>query len=89
MRIFCPNCGERGVHEFSYRGDAQPIRPTAPAAAPIDAALMASFIDYVYFRDNSPGLHTELWYHSGGCRVFLKVSRNVTTHEISQVEAVR
>ena len=89
MRISCPNCGERGVHEFSYRGDAQLTRPTMPAAAPIDPTLMASWIDYVYFRDNSPGLHRELWYHSGGCRAFLKVTRNVTTHEISHVEAVR
>ncbi len=89
MRIPCPNCGERGVHEFSYRGDAKPTRPNTPADAPLDSTGMASWIDYVYLRDNSPGLHQELWYHSGGCRAFLKVTRNVTTHAIAQVEAVR
>jgi sarcosine oxidase subunit delta len=89
MRILCPNCGERSVHEFSYRGDAKPTRPNAPADAAIDATVMAAFVDYVYFRDNRPDLHQELWYHSGGCRAFLKVTRNVMTHAIVQVEAVR
>jgi len=89
MRISCPYCGERSIHEFSYRGDAGPTRPVTPAGTPVDPALLAFWIDYVYLRDNNPGLHRELWYHVGGCRAFLKVTRNVTTHAISQVEAVR
>ena len=28
----------------------------------------------------------ELWYHGGGCRAWLKVSRNTLTHEIFSVE---
>ena len=27
MRIPCPYCGERDVHEFVYRGDAAPRAP--------------------------------------------------------------
>ncbi len=79
MRIACPYCGPREVGEFSYLGDAKPQRPAA------DAAEDAVF-DYVYLRDNIAGEMDELWYHSGGCRAWLKVKRNTLTHEISAVE---
>ena len=39
MRIPCPFCGERDVHEFTYLGDAtlerpDPAEPDAPDAVP-------------------------------------------------------
>ncbi len=80
MRINCPYCGPRGNEEFAYLGDATVRRPD-PAAE--DAA--AQFYEYVYLRDNPAGSHRELWYHGGGCRSWLVVTRNIRTHEISDV----
>ena len=81
MRIACPFCGPRENGEFSYLGDAKPKRPGPDAGE--DAVY-----DYVYLRDNVAGEMEELWYHSGGCRAWLKVRRNTVTHEIFSVEAV-
>lgn len=80
MRIPCPYCGPRGNEEFAYLGDASVTRPDA--AAP-DAG--AAFHDYVYLRDNPSGQHREFWYHGGGCRKWLVVTRNTRTHEIGAV----
>ncbi|RWE80666.1 MAG: sarcosine oxidase subunit delta [Mesorhizobium sp.] len=80
MRITCPFCGERELGEFTYLGDATPQRPAADAGE--DAVY-----DYVYLRDNIAGVMSEHWYHGGGCRAWLKVTRNTLTHEISAVEA--
>ncbi|MER9653913.1 sarcosine oxidase subunit delta [Mesorhizobium sp. M0152] len=79
MRITCPFCGERELGEFTYLGDAKPVRPEAGAS-------MDDVFDYVYLRDNVAGVMDENWYHGGGCRVWLKVTRNTLTHEISSVE---
>ncbi|TIU16951.1 MAG: sarcosine oxidase subunit delta, partial [Mesorhizobium sp.] len=43
-------------------------------------------VDYVYLRDNIAGAMSEHWYHAGGCRAWLKITRNTLTHEISSVE---
>jgi sarcosine oxidase subunit delta len=80
MRIACPHCGERGLEEFSYHGDATVKRPTDGGAAPTQA-----WTDYVYFRDNANGPHEELWYHAAGCHAWLVVERNVATHDILRV----
>jgi methylglutamate dehydrogenase subunit B len=80
MRITCPFCGPREVGEFSYLGDAAPVRP------PLEAGEQA-YVDYVYLRDNVAGVMSEHWYHGGGCRSWLKVRRDTLTHEIHAVEA--
>ena len=59
MRIPCPYCGERDVHEFVYRGDAAPVRPTSDEG----------FYDYVYLRDNFAGAMREHWYHAQALEV--------------------
>ncbi len=58
MRIVCPFCGERGNEEFSYLGDASPVRPD-----PGGDQASQKFADYVYLRDNPRGAFRELWYH--------------------------
>jgi methylglutamate dehydrogenase subunit B len=78
LRIPCPYCGSRGNEEFSYLGDASVTRPD-----PADATQ--AFHDYVYLRDNPSGAHRELWYHGGGCRKWLVVTRDTRTHEIGHV----
>ena len=80
MRIPCPFCGPRGNDEFSYLGDATVRRPD-----PASTDAREAFHDYVYLRENPSGIHQELWYHGGGCRAWLKVTRNTRTHEISDV----
>jgi sarcosine oxidase subunit delta len=80
VRIPCPYCGPRGNEEFAYLGDAAVRRPDPDAP---DAGQ--AFHDYVYLRDNPSGEHRELWYHAGGCRKWLVLTRNTRTHEIGAV----
>jgi heterotetrameric sarcosine oxidase delta subunit len=80
MRLACPHCGERGLEEFLYHGDATMRRPTDGGAAPTEA-----WTDYVYFRENANGLHEELWYHAAGCRAWLQVTRDLRSHEVLAV----
>jgi sarcosine oxidase subunit delta len=75
MRLICPFCGERGIEEFTYRGDATLARPATDAE-------QAAWVDYVYMRNNPAGPHSELWYHASACRQFLKVERDTRTHAI-------
>lgn len=83
MRISCPYCGERDAREFSYLGDAKLERPDPHSPDALDR-----FVSYVYLRENPAGEHRELWYHGAGCQVWLTVTRNTRTHEISSVEPV-
>ncbi|GJE15634.1 sarcosine oxidase subunit delta [Methylobacterium marchantiae] len=83
MRIRCPHCGERDNGEFSYLGDAAPVRPDGPNAS------AEAMHDYVYLRDNPAGLHRELWYHAAGCRSWLVVTRDTRSHEIHEVAPAR
>ena len=78
MRIQCPNCGERAIEEFTYRGAAAPERPA------LNAPLEAHFA-YVYIRANPAGRHLEHWHHAGGCRAWLVVERSTISHEICSV----
>ena len=80
MRITCPWCGPRALDEYEYHGDASKIRPTGDEHADLDA-----WVDYVYYRDNPAGMHREYWQHIAGCRSWLIVARNTTTHKISDV----
>jgi sarcosine oxidase subunit delta len=77
MRIPCPFCGERESSEFTCLGDAPVARPNPEAP---DA--LTHFVDAVYLRDNPAGIHDELWYHTSGCRGWLRVTRDTLTHEI-------
>jgi heterotetrameric sarcosine oxidase delta subunit len=80
MRIYCPFCGERDLSEFAYHGDANAVRPDPEAP---DAA--ERFFGALYLRDNPAGAHEELWYHTFGCRSWLKVRRDTRTHEVLAV----
>ena len=85
MIINHPLLGPRDAQEFTYLGDASLIdRPDWQAE---DAA--ERFYNYQYLRDNPAGEHHELWFHEGGDRSWLVVTRNTVTHEISNVELAR
>jgi sarcosine oxidase subunit delta len=85
MRIPCPFCGARDLTEFTYLGDASLAQRPDPASP--DAA--ERFHEYVHLRDNPAGLHDELWYHGGGCRSWLIVTRNTRTHVIERARFAR
>jgi sarcosine oxidase subunit delta len=78
MRLVCPHCGERGNEEFSYLGAAGLLRPAPDADA-------GAWRTYVYARDNPAGANRELWQHVHGCRRWLVVLRDTTTHAIESV----
>ena len=79
IRIDCPFCGPRDHGEFTYAGDATKVRPAHGSTD------MEAWLDYVYFRDNPKGVHKELWYHAHGCRQWLVVERDTTTHDVLSV----
>lgn len=80
MRLACPHCGERDSREFEYLGSAKLLdRPTEAT----------DFYDYIYVRENPAGDNAELWQHVYGCRAWLHVVRNVTTHEIKSIILAR
>lgn len=72
MRIPCPHCGPRDSREFSYYGDARTARGEDFAST--------------YLRDNPTGAHAELWQHVLGCRAWLEVVRNISSHEVISVK---
>ncbi len=84
MRIHCPYCGERPLDEFTFQGDATPVRPTTN-----DPTSLPTWIDYVYLRDNPRGKLQEYWHHSGGCRSWLVVERDSESHAIHAVTPAR
>jgi sarcosine oxidase subunit delta len=84
MRISCPHCGERGLDEFAYHGDASITRPDPASPEAQDA-----FYACAYERRNVAGLMQELWYHAAGCHAWLVVSRDTRTHEIFDVRAAQ
>jgi sarcosine oxidase subunit delta len=82
MRIPCPCCGERDVSEFTYYGDATVTRPA------MDETDIAVWNRFVYDRENPRGPHLEYWQHTGGCRSWFKLKRNVLTHDVGGAELV-
>lgn len=82
MRIPCPFCGDRDAAEFTYRGDAAPVRPGPEGGAD-------SYFDYVYLRDNPAGPIDEHWYHAQGCRSWIVVTRDTRSHAISAARLAR
>ena len=85
MIIHHPLLGPRDAAEFTYLGDASMIH--RPDWESPDA--VQQFTDYGYLRDNPAGTHRELWFHEGGDRSWLVVTRDTTTHEITEVALAR
>ncbi len=84
MIINHPLLGPRDSAEFVYLGDASLIdRPDPETTTPED------WHAYGYLRDNPAGALRELWFHEGGDRSWLVVTRNTLTHEITSVEMAR
>jgi sarcosine oxidase subunit delta len=80
LRIDCPFCGLRDETEFSYGGDASRARPA------LEESSETVWNTYVFLRSNPKGLHEEYWFHQHGCRSWLRVTRDMITHDIDKIE---
>jgi heterotetrameric sarcosine oxidase delta subunit len=71
LKIPCPHCGERPIEEFMY-GEIPnvPETLTDPDERDIDRGFMLS---------NLEGETVEAWFHTYGCRRWLKLKRNTKT----------
>ena len=54
LEIKCPYCGKRSQNEFSYGGDATVKRPALG-----EEISTEDWDNFVYFRDNPRGKHTD------------------------------
>lgn len=85
MIINHPLLGPRDSSEFYHLGDATLIeRPDRN-----HENAMKAFYEYLYVRENPAGEYRELWYHEQGDRSWLVVTRDTTTHEITDVKMAR
>lgn len=75
MQLPCPWCGPRNVTEFRYSGEATP-RPDPNTATPEEWRA------YLYLRRNPSGRTEENWYHSAGCRKFVRVERDTVSNVV-------
>ena len=81
MIINHPHLGPRDAAEFTILGDASLLnRPDWQANNADDA-----FYSYQYLRENTAGLHRELWFHEQGDRSWLVVTRDTVTHSVMNV----
>ena len=51
-------------------------------ARPLPDASQAEWVEYSYAKTNTPGEHTEWWYHRLGCRQWFVAVRNTSTNEV-------
>lgn len=84
LLIPCPWCGPRAQSEFSCHGQSHIVRPANP-----EVCSDEDWGDYVFFRDNPLGQHSERWYHVHGCRQWFHVVRDTRTDAILDSTPVR
>ncbi len=78
MQIDCPYCGKRDETEFNYGGEAHIARPGLNADD-------KTWTEYLFFRDNTKGVHAERWRHSRGCGQWFNALRDTSTHRFLAV----
>jgi len=80
MQIRCPYCLYRDEIEFVYGGEAHIVRP--------ESATDSEWAQYLFYRNNTKGLHAERWRHARGCGQWFHAVRNTMTHELIAVYRV-
>jgi sarcosine oxidase subunit delta len=73
LLIECPYCGVRPELEFVYGGQAHIARPGKPADCTDE-----QWAEFLYWRENSKGVHAERWRHTHGCGRFFNALRDTT-----------
>ncbi|MCB8945793.1 MAG: sarcosine oxidase subunit delta [Ardenticatenaceae bacterium] len=74
INIPCPNCGLRPVEEFVY-GEIPVVPEEIVGADERD-------LDRAFMLNNPEGVQTEAWFHSYGCRRWLRIRRDTRTDEV-------
>lgn len=77
LHIECPWCGLRDQTEFTCHGEAHIARPENT-----ESLTDEQWGDYVFFRQNTKGIHYERWVHAYGCRRWFNAVRNTVTDRI-------
>ena len=77
----CPNCGPREVEEFRCAGEV--------TQRPKEAPTLRELTSYVYFRDNTRGVHREWWYHRHGCGQWFLAERDTRDNTVISTEIPR
>ena len=74
LLIPCPHCGARPEIEFRYAGQAHLRREIDPLR--LDDT---GWIQLLYFRSNTRGVHAERWRHQHGCGRFFNALRDTVS----------
>lgn len=79
LRIPCPTCGDRSVHEFVH-GEIRrvPDHLTDPDERDLD---------FAFHHDNEEGVVTERWFHAQGCRRWIEIRRDTRTDRIVEPDS--
>ena len=80
LLIPCPYCGPRDQSEFDYGGRVIALPGLEASAEDWHQALHLSC-------DNDRRVD-EHWYHGAGCERWIRVSRDLYSHEISEVAGI-
>lgn len=78
IQLPCPWCGPRNASEFHYQGEAT-ARPDVSTATPQE------WRQYLFMRSNPCGWVDENWYHTAGCRKFIRIRRHTLSNETQKV----
>jgi sarcosine oxidase subunit delta len=73
INILCPNCGLRPVEEFVY-GEIPMVPDDIMGDDERD-------LDRAFMLNNPEGVQEEAWFHSYGCRRWLRIRRDTRTDE--------
>ena len=86
MRLRCPHCGLREVHEFEFRRVVEEPRDGEPGdeRQPCEERTAIAY-SQIYARTNRVDSSREYWQHVDGCRAWLVVHRNPSTAEVLDV----
>ena len=74
IQITCPNCGKRSLEEFIY-GE---VLNVPDSITDIDERDLAR----AFMHDNHEGPVKEQWFHSHGCRRWIKLHRDTRNDHI-------
>ena len=81
LLIPCPNCGPRDESEFDYGG---PV-----IALPTLEASTSDWHQALHLSGTTDQRVDEHWYHSAGCECWIRISRDLVTHEINDAATSR
>ncbi len=74
LLVACHFCGERPETEFRCGGEAHIARPEDPSS--LDDVAWSEFL---FYRTNPKGVHSERWNHVHGCGRWFNTLRNTAS----------